>query len=90
VASVAAIGMPDPTYGERVCVYLILGAGHPAPSVAELGAFLGTQGLAKFKWPERIEVMANFPVTKVGKVSKALLRADVSAKLEQEKLRKAG
>lgn len=90
VASVAAIGMPDPTYGERVCVYLILNAGQKAPTVAELGAFLGTQGLAKFKWPERIEVMENFPVTKVGKVSKALLRADVSAKLEQEKLRKAG
>jgi 2,3-dihydroxybenzoate-AMP ligase len=90
VASVAAIGMPDPTYGERVCVYLILNAGHAAPSIAELGAFLGQQGLAKFKWPERIEVMENFPVTKVGKVSKALLRADVSQKLEQERLRKAG
>jgi len=34
--------------------------------------------------------MENFPVTKVGKVSKALLRADVSQKLEQERLRKAG
>lgn len=90
VASVAAIGMPDPTYGERVCVYLILNAGHAAPSIAELGAFLGQQGLAKFKYPERIEVMENFPVTKVGKVSKALLRADVSAKLEREKPRKAG
>lgn len=90
VASVAAIGMPDPTYGERVCVYLILNAGQEAPSVAELGAFLGQKGVAKFKWPERIEVMENFPVTKVGKVSKALLRADVSAKLEQERLRKAG
>lgn len=90
VASVAAIGMPDPMYGERVCVYLILNDGHAAPSIAELGAFLGQQGLAKFKWPERIEVMENFPVTKVGKVSKALLRADVSQKLEQERLRKAG
>lgn len=90
VASVAAIGMPDPTYGERVCVYIIANPGKTAPTVAELGAFLGRQGLAKFKWPERIEVMDNFPVTKVGKVSKALLRSDVSAKLEQERLRKTG
>jgi non-ribosomal peptide synthetase component E (peptide arylation enzyme) len=90
VASVAAIGMPDPTYGERVCVYLILNAGRAAPSIAELGEFLKQQGLAKFKCPERIEVMENFPVTKVGKVSKALLRADISQKLEQERLRKAG
>jgi len=71
-------------------VYLILNDSHAAPTTAELGAFLGQQGLAKFKWPERIEVMENFPVTKVGKVSKALLRADVSQKLEQERLRKAG
>ncbi|MFO0987118.1 MAG: AMP-binding protein [Alphaproteobacteria bacterium] len=90
VASVAAIGMPDPAYGERVCVYLILNPGQAAPTVAELGAFLGTQGLAKFKWPERIEVMENFPVTKVGKVSKALLRDDVTAKLEREKRGKTG
>jgi len=90
VESVAAIGMPDPTYGERVCVYLILKPGHKAPTVAELGAFLGTQGLAKFKSPERIEVVDNFPVTKVGKVSKGLLRSDIAAKLEREKPRKAG
>lgn len=90
VESVAAIGMPDPVYGERICIYMIAKAGHAAPTVAELGAFLGTQGLAKFKWPERIEVVENFPVTKVGKISKGLLRTDIAAKLEQEKLRKAG
>ena len=78
------------TFGERVCVYIIANPGKTAPTIAELGAFLGRQGLAKFKWPERIEVMENFPVTKVGKVSKALLRSDVAAKLEQERLRKTG
>jgi len=83
----APIGMPDPTYGERVCVYLILNAGQAAPTVAELGAFLGTQGLAKFKWPERIEVMENFPVTKVGKVSKALLGLTIDTPIGKQTIR---
>ena len=49
-----------------------------------------TRGLAKFKWPERIVTMDNFPVTKVGKVSKGLLRADIAARLKEEQIRKAG
>ncbi len=90
VLNVAVIGMPDPTYGERVCAYIILKAGRAAPTVAELGAFMQTRGLAKFKWPERIVTMDNFPVTKVGKVSKGLLRADIAARLKEEQIRKAG
>ena len=31
-------------------------------------------GLAKFKWPERVEAIADFPVTGVGKVDKQALR----------------
>jgi non-ribosomal peptide synthetase component E (peptide arylation enzyme) len=82
--------MPDPVFGERVCAYLILKPGTAAPSVEELGGFLEKKGLAKFKWPERIEVVDNFPVTKVGKVSKGLLRDDIKAKLKREQLLKTG
>ena len=89
VQNVAAVGMPDRVFGEKVCCYIILKPGKTAPSVAELGAFLESHGLAKFKWPERLEFVENFPVTKVGKVSKALLRQDVTEKLRQEQ-RKAG
>jgi 2,3-dihydroxybenzoate-AMP ligase len=88
VQNVAVIGMPDPVFGERVCAYLILKPGTAAPSIEELGAFLEQKGLAKFKWPERIEVVDNFPVTKVGKVSKGLLRDDIKAKLKREQLLK--
>jgi 2,3-dihydroxybenzoate-AMP ligase len=84
VLDVAALGMPDPEMGERVCVYIVVVPGARAPDKDELGKFLEGLGLAKYKWPERVEVVAEFPVTKVGKVSKDMLKADVSAKLRAE------
>lgn len=84
VADAKLVAMPDPLYGEKGCVYLILRPGHSAPSVAELGAFLVGHGLAKFKCPERIEVVDEFPVTRVGKVDKASLRAAIASRLAAE------
>jgi non-ribosomal peptide synthetase component E (peptide arylation enzyme) len=51
-----------------------------------LGEFLHRQGLAKFKLPERIEVVTEFPVTRVGKVDKQALRQMISATLVQERM----
>ena len=49
-----------------------------------MGDFLQHQGLAKFKLPERIEALAEFPVTRVGKVDKQALRRMISDKLARE------
>lgn len=84
VADAKLVAMPDPLYGEKGCIYLVLRAGLVAPDVADLAAFLVGQGLAKFKCPERIEVVEEFPVTRVGKVDKAALRAMVARRLEEE------
>lgn len=70
----AVVGLKDPALGERMCACLVLRDGHKAPSVAELGQFLQAYGLAKFKWPERIEVLPVLPITHVGKLDKVLLR----------------
>ena len=40
--------------------------------------------MAKYKWPERLEIIDALPRTQVGKVSKVTLRADIGAKLEHE------
>lgn len=74
VAAVACASYPDPVFDERLCAILILREGYPAPTVAELGQFLSGYGLAKFKWPERIEVVREFPLSASGKVNKADLR----------------
>ena len=82
------VAMPDPFMGERACAFLILKSGHDCPTVATLGAFLHSKGLAKFKLPERIEIVAEFPVTRVGKVDKQALRKLIAERLENEQVRR--
>jgi 2,3-dihydroxybenzoate-AMP ligase len=75
--------MPDSALGERACAYVIL---RPGASLthAELISFLQAKQIAKFKLPERLEVVESFPLTSVGKVSKKDLRADIAGKLRTE------
>lgn len=84
IAATAVVGMPDPVYGERVCAFVIPRENMAAPSVPELGTFLLEYGLAKFKWPERIEPVAEFPTTKSGKLSKADLRTKITKIVRNE------
>ena len=84
VAEAKLVAMPDPYYGEKGCVFVILRPGHAAPTVRELADFLAGRGLAKYKCPERIEQIEAFPVTKVGKLDKAALRRTVADLLNQE------
>ncbi|MFL9947223.1 AMP-binding protein [Paraburkholderia agricolaris] len=84
----AVVGMPDPVYGEKVCVFVIPDPGSEVISLAELTSFLEQAGLAKFKWPERLEVIAEFPVTASGKRSKILLRQQLIERLRQEAVAK--
>jgi non-ribosomal peptide synthetase component E (peptide arylation enzyme) len=84
VADVKVVAMPDRIFGEKACAYLIMRPGKALLSVRHVGEFLIAQGLAKFKLPERIEGIDAFPVTRVGKVDKAVLRKWIAEKLAQE------
>lgn len=84
VADAKLVAMPDPLYGEKACAFLIARPGQQAPDVRSLAQFLVAQGLAKFKCPERIEVLAEFPVTRVGKVDKPALRRWIAEQLARE------
>jgi 2,3-dihydroxybenzoate-AMP ligase len=84
VAEIALVGMPDPRLGERGCAYVVPRDPRTPPALADICAYLEAEGLAKYKWPERLELTDVLPRTQIGKVSKATLRADISAKLEHE------
>ncbi len=73
VGQVAAVAMPDPELGERVCVFVVARA---PVSLEEIRASM--QGVAGFKLPERLELVAELPTTKVGKIDKKALRARLS------------
>jgi 2,3-dihydroxybenzoate-AMP ligase len=40
--------------------------------------------VARFKWPERLVVVTELPATKVGKIDKKALRADIAARLARD------
>ena len=76
----ACVPMLDPAMGEKMCACVILKAGHTL-NLGELVAFLAEQEIAKFKLPERLEILPDFPVSTFGKVSKKSLGEMVAAKL---------
>jgi 2,3-dihydroxybenzoate-AMP ligase len=78
VTDVACIPLPDPDLGERMCACVILKPGRTL-TFEELKAFLLAKEIAKFKLPERLEIMAEFPLSNIGKVFKKTL-TDMFAK----------
>jgi acyl-coenzyme A synthetase/AMP-(fatty) acid ligase len=74
VAEAAAVGAPDPRYGERVCAFVVLRPG-ASLGLAEARAHFSAAGLARQKAPERLEITDALPRTAAGKVQKFALRA---------------
>ncbi len=72
--------MPDPDLGERVCLYAVLEPG-TALTLEDVRQAMAAAGVATFKWPERLEIIAELPATKVGKIEKKALREDIARRL---------
>ncbi len=77
VQQAAVVAMPDPRLGERSCAYLV--ARERPVSLDEIRAHLAALGVAKFKWPERVEWIDELPRSNVGKVDKKALRERIAA-----------
>jgi len=83
VLNVAVVAMPDPVLGEKVCAFVIA-RDQAVLSLEELRQFMDATGIAKFKLPERLQVVERFALTTVGKISKKDLREEIAAKLRAE------
>jgi len=70
VQEVAIVPLPDDRLGERACAAIIPKPGATAPDLAALQAFLDAEGVAKYTWPESVEVFEEFPRTPSLKVVK--------------------
>ena len=77
VAAAAVVAMPDPRLGERSCAYLV--ARDQPVGLDEIRAHLAALGVAKFKWPERIEWTGELPRSNIGKIDKKVLRQRIAA-----------
>ena len=82
VALVAAVSMPDPLLGERVCVYVVPKPGVPVPTLEDITQHFREAEVAEFKVPERLEIVEDIPTTKVGKIDKRRLREDIAQRAD--------
>jgi cyclohexanecarboxylate-CoA ligase len=82
VQSVAIVAMPDERLQERACAFVVPKPGQ-TPTLPELTQFLEGK-VAKVKWPERLEVVSEFPMTPSGKIQKYRLRQVIGDKLRSE------
>jgi len=73
VLEVCTVGIPHPTRGEAVKVYVVLKEGQEATE-QEMLEFC-KERLAKYKWPAKIEFLPELPKSNVGKVLRKELRA---------------
>ncbi len=77
IADIAIVGLPDPRTGEMACA-VVVPAGSEKPDTQSLSAFLGERGVAKFKWPEQVELRSELPRNAAGKVLKHVLQSELS------------
>lgn len=75
VTDVAVVGLPDALLGEKSHAFVTLLRPDGSLTAAVARAFLRQRGLADFKLPDAVHVVAELPRTKVGKTDRAALRS---------------
>ena len=83
VARAAAVAMPDARLGERVCLYVVPEPGHTV-TLDDIHHVMDGAGVARFKFPDRLVTVPELAATKVGKIDKKALRADIAHRLNVE------
>ena len=79
IADVAVIAAPDARMGEVVMACVVARPG-AAPSIASIGDYFRTLGVARHKTPERLMLVEELPRNASGKVLKHVLRSLDSAR----------
>ncbi|PSU45232.1 2,3-dihydroxybenzoate-AMP ligase [Photobacterium frigidiphilum] len=79
VTNAALVSMPDTVMGEKSCAFVI--TTNPALKAITLRKHLRARGVAEYKLPDRVEFVAQLPMTPVGKVDKKQLRQTIQQTL---------
>ncbi|MBT5415897.1 MAG: AMP-binding protein, partial [Rhodospirillaceae bacterium] len=72
VAQSAIVPYPDPVLGERACLVLAMTPGEIL-TLDAVRAYLDGLGIAKLRWPERLEFVEAMPMTASRKIVKGRL-----------------
>ena len=80
ISGVSIVAIPDPRLGERACAVVIPREGQSV-TLPEITAFLEGHQLSRQKFPERLEIVSEFPTTPSGKIQKYRLRQLVAERI---------
>jgi non-ribosomal peptide synthetase component E (peptide arylation enzyme) len=69
VVQAAIVAMPDDVLGEKACLFVELAAS-ASFNFGEMTAYLEANGVAKMRWPERLETVDAMPMTPTRKIIK--------------------
>lgn len=84
IRGVAVVAMSDEVLGEKACAFVTLNPGQSL-TLEKLSEFLLAQRIAKFKLPERLEALEDFPISPAGKILRRTLREKIEAKIARER-----
>lgn len=68
----AIVPMPDEVLGERLCLFVTLAPG-ASLTFGEMTGYLRDDGIARMRWPERLEIVDEMPMTPTRKIRKGEL-----------------
>jgi len=77
----AIVPMPDKILGEKACIFVQLKPG-ATMTLDQLCTYLGDNGVAKMKWPERLETIEAMPMTPTRKIVKGELVKKLRRRLD--------
>lgn len=83
VARAAVVAMPDARLVEKGCAFVLLKKGATL-DLPELNRFFEANGVTRQKWPERLEIVQDLPMTPTGKIQKNVLRERITSEFRQQ------
>ena len=78
IAEAAVVAMPDRRLGERSCAYVALTGSADGLDLQDVQHHFAALGVARFKWPERLEILPALPRTPTFKIDKMTLRRRIA------------
>ena len=74
IDQLAIVDVPDERLGERLCACVVPKESDNKLSLDDITAIASKQGLAKYKWPEYLEIMDTLPLSPAGKIQRPTLK----------------
>jgi cyclohexanecarboxylate-CoA ligase len=74
IDQLAIVDVPDERLGERLCACIVPKNPDDTLTLDDITKIADEQGLAKYKWPEYLEIMVTLPLSPAGKIKRPALK----------------